>query len=513
MATTAIDHLEEAAHLLRRAPLKDWLWHWAGSVPFALALLLFWSDVRNPRTPDTRVALESLLLTAMLVWLNVCRAQFSQSLRARLGQISRSARDVRTPEFLLRALPAQAFLCATKLIALPVSLLTVFSLPQTIAFYRYSAVLTVNDADSRRAIAKAARLASLPGLHWSILAILVLLQMALALNLAIVIGAAPQIVRILTGHESAFSRSGVYFVQNPLFFVLVLVSTWLAFDPYVQTVYTLRCFHLESLETGEDLRAGLHRIGAPALLSAAIAVPPEDLRRSIDQTMRAHSYDWRLPPPSTAAQHGWLANLTDHAIALLRSIGHAIGNLLDRLFRWLRESIGPGDLRPGAPPSRGLHWSIYVLIGAALVLAAVFVWRMRSAARRPRPVAPVLTGPTPVELDADDLAPDRLPEEQWLELAGQCLGRGDLRLALRAFFLANLAWLGRREFVSIHPGKTNREYERELRRRARALAGPPELFSANITAFERAWYGMHEVTAGDIQRFRDRIDQMKAASA
>jgi hypothetical protein len=185
--------------------------------------------------------------------------------------------------------------------------------------------------------------------------------------------------------------------------------------------------------------------------------------------------------------------------------------LIDRLFRWLRETIGPVDSQPGVAPARGLHWSVYVLIGAALILVAAFVWRMRSA-RRVRPVAAVPTGPTAVQLDDEDLTPDRLPEEQWLELAGECLGRGDLRLALRAFFLANLAWLGRREFISIHAGKTNREYERELRRRARALAQTPDLFSANVTVFERAWYGMHEVTAGDIELFRNRVNEMKAAA-
>jgi len=506
VATTAIDHLEEAAHVLRQAPLTDWLWHWAGSVPLALSILLFWSDARNPRTPDTTCALDALLVTILLVWMNCCRAQFAGRVRARLGGAAPP------PIRILRLAAAQSFLAASKLIVLPVSVLVIFPLPQTIAFYRYAVVLSNgSDPDPRRGIRKAARLASLPGLHWSVLGIMAPLQLAVAVNLIIVIGFAPQFVRILTGHESTFSRAGVYFAANPLFVVLVLIATWLAFDPFAQTVYTLRCFHLESLETGEDLRAELDRIRSPLML-AAVAVSPEGLRRSVDRTMQAHPYDWRLPPASTTAHHGWLANLTDRAIHLIRSMFHWLGDLLDRFLRWLRNSMGGVDLRPGAPPARGLHWSVYVLIGAAVVLAAVFLWRMRYA-RRMRAVAAPVAAPAPIQLESEDLTPDRLPEEQWLELAGECLARGDLRLALRAFFLGNLAWLGRSEFISIHPGKTNREYERELRRRARAIPRTPELFSANVTAFERAWYGLHEVTADDIELFRGRIEQMKGAAA
>src|SRR5207244_12646346 len=86
------------------------------------------------------------------------------------------------------------------------------------------------------------------------------------------------------------------------------------------------------------------------------------------------------------------------------------------------------------------------------------------------------------------------------------------RLAIRAWYLAHLAWLGRHELIAIHPGKTNREYEKELRRRARGVTGAPQLFAVNMAAFERTWYGMHQVSAADAAEFRDRMDQMKALS-
>jgi hypothetical protein len=115
-----------------------------------------------------------------------------------------------------------------------------------------------------------------------------------------------------------------------------------------------------------------------------------------------------------------------------------------------------------------------------------------------------------VRLDATDLSADRLPEEEWLALAEESLARGEPRLALRALYLANLAWLGRMGWVGIHPGKTNREYMLELRRRGRAAPGVFDLFAANVAAFERAWYGLHDVTADDIGAFRERVRDMKS---
>ena len=89
----------------------------------------------------------------------------------------------------------------------------------------------------------------------------------------------------------------------------------------------------------------------------------------------------------------------------------------------------------------------------------------------------------------------------------------NFRLALRAYYLADLAWLGRNRFLTIHAGKTNREYELELRRKARQFAEARQLFGQNVTAFERAWYGQHAVSAEDAAEFRQRIESIKRALA
>ncbi len=101
-------------------------------------------------------------------------------------------------------------------------------------------------------------------------------------------------------------------------------------------------------------------------------------------------------------------------------------------------------------------------MGIIVVVLAWAIYRRRLFQRRSAMPAPAETVPV-VRLEEEGLTADRLPEEDWLELAEKCLREENYLHAQRAFFLANLAWLGRLEFLAIHPGKTNREFELELK--------------------------------------------------
>jgi len=197
-----------------------------------------------------------------------------------------------------------------------------------------------------------------------------------------------------------------------------------------------------------------------------------------------------------------------HGLAwAMQQAGHALTNLL----RWIFGKLTIEDA-PGAAPAHALSWGIYLAIGVILVLAGLLVVRILRARRKKPRVATVAVA-APVRLEDENVTPDRLPEDQWIEMGESCLLEQDYLLALRAFYLANLAWLGRREWIAIHAGKTNREYEGDLRRRARAFAEARGLFSQNIAAFERAWYGLHEVAADDVETFRERNGRIKTLLA
>ena len=108
------------------------------------------------------------------------------------------------------------------------------------------------------------------------------------------------------------------------------------------------------------------------------------------------------------------------------------------------------------------------------------------------------------------MSASELPEDDWLKLARELLGRGELRLALRALYLASLAHLARREMISVAKFKSNRDYEQELRRRARALPDLQAAFAENVGIFDRVWYGLHEVTQEALERFQINLETIKS---
>lgn len=511
--------LEEGAHLLRRAPASSLVCHLLGTAPFVVALLLFWNDVHNPHTGYTTVAMESLVLALLLVWMNCWRAVFAGRLRR---QLSASGDTPWTWRRTANLIASQAFLGATKLVVLPLAALTVYNFARTVAFYRTAAALADRaDLDPAQLISRAWHLAGLDRRQsWLVLPIIGFLYLVFTVNVGLTLFMIPQLIRMLTGYESQFSRSGPH-IFSSLFLWATLGISWMLFDPFTQAVYCLRSFYGESNTTGEDIRAGLRMVAAALAILAVLApihafaaVSPPQLEQSVKQAMRSTEYDWRLPGPVAARPQGspWLIRVTDRLLNGLSSIFNAIGKAIREFFDWIRKLLEmTGASKPGALPNAGLHWGLYALIALVLFLAGWIAWRRRWFRRAlPQPGTPALTA---IRLDAEDLTADRLPEESWLELAASSLLEGNFRFALRAYYLANLAFLGQRQFLVIQAGKTNHEYELELRRKARAFLETRDLFGANIAAFERAWYGQHDVSADDVETFRGRIERIKGALA
>jgi hypothetical protein len=460
--------------------------------------------------------------------MNCWRAVFAGRLRR---QLSGTPGTSWTWSRAARLAAGQAFLGGTKLVILPLAALVGFSFAAATAFYRNAAALADrDDLDPLQLIDKARALAQVhPRQSWAVLPVLAFLQIAIAVNLALTFAMLPSLVHMLTGYESEFNR-GTFFVESPLFVVFVLVSTWLAIDPFVQAVYCVRCFHGESVASGEDLRVALRRIRAARALAAlflltatllvlparaADAVSPGELQRSVQQAMQAPEYGWRIPPPPATGISGrpWVLRAADKVLDVLNSMWRAIGKAIAKVFEWLFGKLGTSpSAGGGAAPGAALHWSIWLLMAAAAAAAVWIAWRRRMARRaaRQRSAGSVAAS---VRIDEEGVTADQLPEERWIEMAIECVREEKYRLALRAFYLANLAWLGQRGFIAIHAGKTNREYELELRRKARQFAEARALFGANVSAFEAAWYGMHEVSGSAVEEFRERLDGMKKVMA
>jgi hypothetical protein len=97
---------------------------------------------------------------------------------------------------------------------------------------------------------------------------------------------------------------------------------------------------------------------------------------------------------------------------------------------------------------------------------------------------------------ADDLSTNR-----WLAIAGELAEKGELRLAMRALYLATLAHLADIEMITIESYKSNREYEGELKRRAHEHLELITIFSTNLNVFERTWYGMYRIARSEFDSF------------
>jgi hypothetical protein len=173
------------------------------------------------------------------------------------------------------------------------------------------------------------------------------------------------------------------------------------------------------------------------------------------------------------------------------------------------DSRSPGELKSGlAGSSRTLLIACLVLVAAAALFLLVRVIRQRRAKMDDLEAQPVAAAK--VDLADEAVTADQLPEDEWLALARTLIGQKEFRLALRALFLAGLAHLASRQIILLAKHKSNRDYAVELRRRATEQVALQQAFSQNMVQVERAWYGLHEVTAEMVDRFNANLEQIRA---
>jgi hypothetical protein len=244
------------------------------------------------------------------------------------------------------------------------------------------------------------------------------------------------------------------------------------------------------------------------------AVSPEQLSQSIDQVLQRREFAWRMPREKEVesdAPQSWLARVLQSLGDMIREALKAIAHGLGKALGWIVDMLS--KLWPSHIPrqsglsgwSSGLLYSLQILLLFLIAtLAGVLAVLILRAYRRRRRPAVLLAEPVAARPDLSDenLAADQLPEDGWLNLAREMMEDGNLRLALRAFYLAGLAHLAAKEMISIAIFKSNREYETELRRRARAASEVQEAFSQNVAVFDWAWYGLNDVTQDALQHFQ-----------
>ena len=289
----------------------------------------------------------------------------------------------------------------------------------------------------------------------------------------------------------------------------------------------VRCFYGSALASGADLKTELHRIlnpGAKIIAGLMIVVfgifpvrliaqtpatvAPDQLNQSIEEVMRRPEFSWRMPrataeekePESLGPLEAALKWLWDTIAKGIKTIKGWITSFVDWLESLLPQSRGQpvGGGKNWKKPVRIVLFLLLLLFLAIMAFIFIRIWRRRQV----KPVETISTSATPLpDLTDEKVKADELSTNRWLALAGELADKGDLRLAMRALYLATLAHLAEREMITIESYKSNREYEDELKRRAHAHRELISIFSNSLTVFERAWYGMYHIARSEFDSF------------
>jgi hypothetical protein len=537
----AFDLIEEAVHLLRTAPLATLAAYYLGAIPFVLGLLFFWADMSRSPFANQHLADASFAMTVLFFWMKFWQAVFARRLRAQIAAEPPPALELRLGA---RILVTQTILQPFGLFLIPLSLVPALPFAWVFAFHQNVTALAGDGDDTSKLFKKAWRQAALwPAQNNVALAILLAFGFCVCLNWVSVCLVLPQLFKMLFGVQSVFTQSP-WSLLNTTFFAAMFGLTYLCVDPIVKAFYALRCFYGESLQSGEDLRAELKpfvvsakKIAAAILVLSALflsvpagaadaappadppttpQVSPPDLEKAINQTIHERKYTWRLPREKitdTDADEGVIAKFFDKVGAMLRKWAHAgldwSDKLLQKLFR-NRHPVSSGSSFnwDWGSSVQLLLWTLVAAVAATLGVFLYRVWRGRQRMRSA--VASEAMLPVP-DIADENVGADQLPEDGWTKLARELLERGEFRLALRAFFLASLAHLAARNLIAIARFKSNRDYERELRRRGHSFPEVLSLFGDNLSVFERIWYGMHEVNRELVGQFSANVEKIKSA--
>lgn len=535
----ALELVESAMHLLRRTPALDFLIWFAGAAPFAAAVLFFWAEMSRAALAESHLLTSSAGLALLFLWLKTCQSVFAARLFARA---SASDADDWTLRRWLRVGLVQAALQPVLLFLLPVAL--VITLPFGWLFALSQNLCVLADRAGGRpgpGLRQAWQQCLLwPGSNHSLLSLLTGAWLVTSLNSAIALYALPHLLKMLLGMESRLTLSPSALLNTTFLAVAVTLGA-LAVDPLLKAAYALRCLHGLARHTGDDLRARLLTLRRLSLVAAVwltfLVVPPAfgaeaggpmiprgsvdqaELDRAITDVLDRSEFTWRAPRdwqldrPET--ELSWLDRQFKHLGQALDRFVHWLGKPVKSFLNWLdqifsnkkgpRTPTGNFSLNVGALVEF-LMWLLVVVVAGLLVWFAFRVWRPRG-----RPAEALAAAPAVPDLRAEFVAADQLPEDGWLTLANQLMDQGDLRLALRAFYLAALAHLARREFIRLAKFKSNRDYEGELRRRARARPEVAAAFAGTVREFDRVWYGSHEITGEGIVAFALQVEELRRA--
>ncbi len=534
--------MEEATQLLRRMPVTAWLWYYLGTLPFTVFLFFFWSDMSRSALAESRLMEYAFLLAVLYAGMKGAQAVYCGHLMAELEE--RPTTSLKLPfRAWTRLFSSQALIHATMPWVLALASIAVLPSAWTYAFYHNVSTLAVAHFKEGGKVGglmkEALSQAHFEPLrnHFGLFILLVLAILAY-LNLMVAFVLVTMLAKSFTGIENAFTMRPFLYLSSSVQ-AFMFIGTYLVMNPLIKAVYALRCFYGQSRKTGADLEARLNEsaltkattfpsvvmvlcamviacsscVHAQEALPSDISPPPAgeqtgELRESIRDVLKGSEYQWRMPRESGVDkdEDGWLKSVINELAHWIESTFESIGRFLSDIWDWLTGRSGPSLSTHDGSESGGAWLAVLpkLLIGLLVLLALAFLYllvRNWRAARQTKVNAEV-PAPPEINLESDRIVATQLPENAWLNLAREKMDAGELRLALRAFFLATLSHLGEHRYLQITKTKSNGDYVRELAWRTRDREALREQFKSQVRIFDEAWYGWHEVTQEHLTQFQ-----------
>jgi len=529
---TVFSLVEEATHLLRRAPASAWLTCYLGGAPFVVYLFFFWSDMSRSALASQRLMESALVLALLYVVMKVGQALFCDQLM-NLIQGRDEPPDRMPMRGWLRLVASQAWIHATMPWVMTLAGAAVLPTAWVYASYHNITAMAVDHfrrgGRTHTLVNKSVTQSHhQPLQNHALMIVILIVSILVYLNLFVLLVLTTQLAKSFTGVENVFTMHPMLYASTSLQAFLIAAS-YLVMTPLVKSFYVLRCFYGAARKNGADLEVRLRTlqkksVAAVATLcllamtlcqagaetpQAAPAGRGEELNQSIRDVLKSSEYQWRLPRDATAgeAEESWFSSIVRGVaqwfVESASAVGRFIGDVIDWLFG------GKEGTFDGEPGSENPMW-LLVLPKLLLVLVGLLVlgmccllyrnWRQSQATEE---VAAPAAAPE-INLESEHVVASQLPENEWLKLAREKAAAGELRLALRALFLATLAHLGERKLLSITRSKSNGDYVRELGRRARERKALSEGFNEQVRTFDRVWYGWHEVNAELMESFEQQ---------
>jgi hypothetical protein len=480
---------------------------------------------RSPNANEYSAA-AALGLSVLFVWMKVWQSIFALRVHDR---ISGGMPHRRSLGQLASIAATQTLIQATRFFVMPVAALLAIPFGYCYAFYQNAAVYGDQDnQDFKPTCQWAWRQAKLwPRQNHLLIAIFWLFGVVILLNVSMATLMIPQLLKSLLGVESVFTLGGVAVLINSTFWVAMLGVTYLFLDPFIKTAYVVRCFYGSALGSGADLKTELNRIlnpgakfiggllivvictiSVPSIAQTPTTVSPDELDQSIEEIMARPEFSWRMPrdiadqkePESRGPLEAALRWLLDMITKAIKTIKGWITSFIDWLESFLPESQGQQASGDGnwRTPVRIVLFLLLLLFLAIMAFIFIRIWQRR----RVKPAETIGASAIPVpDLTDEKVKADDLSANRWLSLAGELADKGELRLAMRALYLATLAHLADHEMITIESYKSNREYENELKRRAHERKELISIFTNSLNVFERAWYGMYQIARSEYDSF------------